>query len=105
MRGEQDFAAYVEARGPALVRCLVLRGLTVPDAEAAAAEAFASMQADWPELAHAGDLDDALFGGVLGTDPESTAALLDESGHAADRCPSLRAGPRRRWPVAAAVSG
>ena len=79
MRGEQDFAAYVEARGPALVRCLVLRGLTVPHAEASAAEAFASLRDDWPELAYARDLDDALFGGVLGTDPEATTALLEEA--------------------------
>ena len=102
MRGEQDFAAYVEARGPALVRCLVLRGLTVPDAEAAAAEAFASLRDDWPELAYAGDLDDALFGGVLGTDPEATTALLEEAATLPplplpyDRVRAVVAGRRRR---------
>jgi hypothetical protein len=79
VRGEQDFAAYVETRGPALVRCLVLRGLTVPDAEAGAAEAFASLRPDWPELVYPGDLDDALFCSVLGTDPQTTTALLEEA--------------------------
>jgi hypothetical protein len=79
VRGEQDFVAYVDARGPALVRCLVLLGLTRSDAEAAAAEAFASLRADWPDLVFSGELDDALFGGVLGTDPETTAALREEA--------------------------
>jgi hypothetical protein len=69
---DQDFAAYVEARGPTLVRCLVRRGLPRPHAESAAAEAFADLRGDWVELAHSGELDDALFR------PGEVAALLDD---------------------------
>ncbi len=61
MTRDQDYAAYVEARGPTLVRCLVRRGLPLPRAESAAAEAFADLRGDWAELAHSGDLDDCFF--------------------------------------------
>jgi hypothetical protein len=103
---EQDFAAYVEARGPTLVRCLVLRGLPMADAETAAAETFADLRLDWAELVHVGDLDDALF------QPGEIAAL-----HDAESLPPPRPFPydrvravvarrrRRHWRIAGALTG
>ncbi len=79
MREDPDFAAYVAARGPTLVRCLALLGVPVPEAEEIAAEAFATVRSDWPELVRLGDLDADLFGTVLRTDPDTTAALLEEA--------------------------
>lgn len=73
MRQEQDFASYVEARGPTYVQCLVRRGLSWPEAQDAAAEAFADLRADWDELVHVGDVDDVLFR------PGEVAALLDDA--------------------------
>ena len=65
MRAEQDFAAFVAARGATVVRCLVLLGADLDEAEAAAAESFAALRADWDELISIGDPDVDLYRAVL----------------------------------------
>ena len=67
MRGEQDFAAYVAARGATVVRCLTLLGLAPATAERVAAETFAAIRSDWGELAEYADPDVALYSAMLGT--------------------------------------
>ncbi len=89
MRGEQDFAAYVAARGATVVRCLTLLGLAPATAERVAAETFAAIRSDWGELAEYADPDVALYSAMLGTlsahgrrhpvrpnEPERVAAVL-----------------------------
>ncbi|MBF4763478.1 hypothetical protein ISU07_10100 [Nocardioides islandensis] len=103
---EQDYAAYVEARGPTLVRCLVVRGLPLPRAQSAATEAFADLRGDWDELVHWGDVDEALFA------PGEIAALLDDESvpppapFSYDRVRAVLARRRRRqWRIAGAQTG
>jgi hypothetical protein len=79
VRADRDFAAYVGARGPTVVRCLVLLGLSAPEAEQVAAEAFASLQPDWADVSSSGDVAEILFATTLGTDAETTAALIEEA--------------------------
>ncbi len=67
MRGEQDFAAYVAARGATVVRCLSLLGLPPATAERVAAETFAAIRSDWAELAEYADPDVALYSAMLAT--------------------------------------
>ena len=67
MRGEQDFAAYVAARGATVVRCLSLLGLAPATAERVAAETFAAIRSDWGELAEYADPDVALYSAMLAT--------------------------------------
>jgi len=68
VRAEQDFAAYVAARGATVVRCLVLLGLSPVDAEQVAADAFATLRGEWADLSRYGDPDVSLYATMLGAD-------------------------------------
>jgi hypothetical protein len=93
VQGEQDFAAYVAARGAAVVRCLSLLGLAPATAERVAAETFAAIRSDWGELAQYADPDVALYSAMVATlsahgrrhhvaprPPERVAAVLRYAG-------------------------
>ena len=65
VRGERDFEAYVAARGAAVLRCLLLLELDLPEAEDTATAAFAALRSEWHELAQSADPDVVLWATVL----------------------------------------
>ncbi len=75
MRVDSDFAAYVAARGTAVVRSLVLLGSSQAEAEVVARTAFARCHATWGRIGRADDIDTEVYRTVLG----------------------VRAAIRRRW--------
>lgn len=73
---DADFAAYLAARWPALVRTLVLLGHDRPAAEAAAHAGLARCRADWEEVRGSGDVDAYVYGVVLERRPPLGARTL-----------------------------
>jgi hypothetical protein len=57
VRADPDFAAYVVARRPWVVRAYVLLGVPTAEAEALASDAFADVLPGWGALRRAGDRD------------------------------------------------
>jgi hypothetical protein len=93
VRGEQDFAAYVAARGATVVRCLSLLGLPPATAERVAAETFAGIRSEWADLARYADPEVPLYSAMLArlsarerthhvqpNGPERIAAVLRHAG-------------------------
>ncbi|GCD88677.1 hypothetical protein [Nocardioides sp. LS1] len=57
MQQDSDFAAYLAARWPALVRTVVLLGCPRPEAEDVVRDALARCHRGWERERHAGDID------------------------------------------------
>lgn len=62
---DADFAAYLTARWPALVRTLVLLGQDRPGAEASARDGLARCRADWERVRRVDDVDAHVYAVVL----------------------------------------
>jgi hypothetical protein len=65
VRHDGDFAAYLAARWPAIVRSLVLLGCARADAETIAHEGLARCYLDWDRVREADDIDVQVYGAVL----------------------------------------
>ena len=65
MRFDRDFAAYLQARWPTLVRSLVLLGCSQSEAEEVAQEGLARCYLDWGRVREAGDIDVQVYREVL----------------------------------------
>ena len=65
MRDEADFAAYLAARWPSLVRTLVLLGSARPEAEEVAREGMARCHGSWGQVRKVDDVDAHVYGTVL----------------------------------------
>lgn len=79
-----DFASYVVARWPALVRTLVLLGLPPDEAEAAAQEGLARCSPAWDRVSREDDVDTWVYRTVLETrghgpapDPAAAPGVVD----------------------------
>lgn len=64
-RDDSEFAAYLAARWPALVRTLVFLGHPEPDAHAIALDALVRIHPDWPRLHREEDVEVAVYAEVL----------------------------------------
>ncbi|MGZ5399062.1 MAG: hypothetical protein ACXWDM_03545 [Nocardioides sp.] len=64
-RDDSEFAAYLAARWPALVRTLVFLGHPEPDAHAVALDALVRIYPDWPRLRREEDVEVAVYREVL----------------------------------------
>jgi hypothetical protein len=109
---DADFAAYLAARWPALVRTLVLLGQDRAGAETSARDGLVRCRADWSEVRRSDDVDAHVYAVVLErprpTTDRTLTALTDEDSallHAVDR--RLQAMPQeQREPlVLLAVAG
>ncbi|HYF74017.1 MAG TPA: hypothetical protein VD864_14400, partial [Nocardioides sp.] len=65
MRNDADFAAYVAARWPFLVRSLVLMGCPQAEAEGVVRTALARCHTAWDEVLGTDDVDVSVYGVVL----------------------------------------
>lgn len=65
MRDDADFAAYLAARWPFLVRSLVLLGGSTGEAEEVARSGLARCYASWGRVVRADDVDAHVYGVVL----------------------------------------
>src|SRR3954464_12992082 len=65
MRDDGDFAAYMAARGPPLVRTLVLLGSPVAEAEAVVSTALGRCYASWARVRREEDVDVHVYRAVL----------------------------------------
>lgn len=87
---QRDFASYARARWSALVRSLVVHGLSTSDARRAVTVALARCEPEWKELRQRHDLDAVVWGEALeaaglGGEDLQVADLLDgESWRAVD---------------------
>lgn len=79
---DADFAAYLTARWPALVRTLVLLGQDRAGAEASARDGLVRCRADWDRVRRVDDIDAHVYGVVLERRgppvPRTLAALSEE---------------------------
>ncbi|MDF1605500.1 sigma factor-like helix-turn-helix DNA-binding protein [Nocardioides sp. YIM 152315] len=62
---DADFAAYLTARWPAVVRTLVLLGTSRSDAESTGREALAGCYGSWQRVRHEDDVDAHVYRAVL----------------------------------------
>lgn len=65
MRHEADFAAYLAARWPTIVRTLVFLGNTQPEAESIAKQALAGCYLDWGRVRDSDDIEVEVYRTVL----------------------------------------
>ena len=65
-RDDADFAAYLTARWPSLVRTLVLLGCGRPEAAQVAQTGLARCHTAWDRVRHADDVDTYVYAAVLG---------------------------------------
>jgi DNA-directed RNA polymerase specialized sigma24 family protein len=65
MRHEADFAAYLAARWPAIVRTLVFLGQAQQEAEAVARGALANCYLDWDRVRESDDIEVEVYRAVL----------------------------------------
>jgi DNA-directed RNA polymerase specialized sigma24 family protein len=74
MRHEADFAAYLAARWPAIVRTLVFLGHPQVEAEAIARGALAGCYLDWGRVRESDDIEVEVYRAVLDRLPPSYAS-------------------------------
>jgi len=75
-----DFASFVVARWPVLVRSLVLLGHATKDAEAAVESGLARCQPSWESVRDSGDVDAHVYRVVLDQVRHATASEHDDEG-------------------------
>lgn len=80
MRHDGDFAAYLAARWPTLVRTLVLLGAPQSAAEAATRSAMARCHRRWSRIRNAADLEAEVYGALLLTWAARRRQVPDEAG-------------------------
>lgn len=96
MRDDGDFTAYVEARWPALVRCLVLLGSPVDEAVEVAERALARCWLDWRAIRTAEDIDVEVYSVLLAQRTrieEAAPAVAEPAGASRGRGPFSKPGP------------
>ena len=105
MRRGEEFATWLAARWPALVRTLVFLGHPQPEAERVAGEAVARMLPAWDRERRDGDVDALVYRALLDERERVIRRGGDAAGAAAGRAgPAARAGrPARAAPRARGV--
>lgn len=110
MRDDADFAAYLVARWPSLVRALVLLGCPQHEAEDLARAGLAESYGSWDRVTREEDVDVFVYRAVLdrwhraqqGVDPEGAPVPPHHGG--GDAGQELDEAERLRWEVAAELA-